>query len=44
YRRIQPTTARILNAIGLLCADKKGDYNYALQCHQQALKLQEEVI
>ncbi|CAF3308764.1 unnamed protein product [Rotaria socialis] len=42
YRRIQPTTARILNAIGLLCADKKGDYNYALQCHQQALKLQEE--
>jgi hypothetical protein len=43
YQRIQPVTARVLNAIGQLCADKKGDYAYALQCHTQALKMQEEV-
>jgi hypothetical protein len=44
YRRIQPVTARVLNAMGQLCADRKGDYDYALQCHKQALKIQEEVI
>jgi hypothetical protein len=44
YRRIQPTTPRVLNAMGQLCADRKGDYDYALQCHEQALKMQEEVI
>lgn len=44
YQRIQPATARILNIIGQLCANKKGDYNYALKCHQQALTLQKEVI
>ena len=43
YHRLQPVTARILNAIGRLCAEKKGDYNYALQCHSRALKMQEEV-
>ncbi len=43
YQRIQPTTARILNAIGQLAADQKGDYQYAAQCHAQALKMQEEV-
>ncbi|CAF0910435.1 unnamed protein product [Rotaria sordida] len=41
YQRIQPVTVRILNAMGQLSADRKGDYDYALQCHQQALKLQE---
>ena len=44
YRRIQPTTPRILNSIGHLCADRKGDYEYALQCFKQALKMQEKVI
>ncbi len=44
YRRIQPATAGILNTIGRLCADRKGDYEYALQCHKQALKMQEKVI
>ena len=44
YQRIQPVTVRILNAMGQLSADRKGDYDYALQCHQQALKLQEMVI
>ncbi len=43
YQRIQPVTARILNAIGQLSAEKKGDYDYAIQCHTQALKMQEEV-
>ncbi|CAF2382775.1 unnamed protein product [Rotaria sp. Silwood2] len=42
YHRIQPVTARVLNTIGQLCADKKEDYNYALQCHTKALKMQEE--
>ena len=44
YQRIKPPTARVLNAMGQLCAEKKGDYDYALQCHTQALKMQEEVI
>ncbi len=44
YRHIQPVTARILNIMGQLCADRKGDYDYALQCHKQALKMQEKVI
>lgn len=44
YRRIEPTTPRILNTIGQLCADRKGDYEYALQCFKQALKMQEKVL
>ena len=44
YQRIQPTTARILNAMGRLCTERKGDYDYALKCHKQALKLQRAVI
>lgn len=43
YRRIQPISARILNAIGQLSADKKGDYDYAFTCYSQALKMQEQV-
>ncbi len=44
YRRIQPPTSRILVAMGRLCADRKGDYDFALQCFKQALKMQEKVI
>ena len=44
YRRIQPMTARILNIIGKLCSDRKGDYEFALQCFKQALKMQEKVM
>jgi hypothetical protein len=44
YQRIKPVTARILNAIGQLSAEKKRDYIYAVQCHTEALKMQEEVI
>ena len=43
YHRLQPITPRILNAIGRLSAEKKGDFDYALQCHSRALKMQEEV-
>ena len=43
YRRIQPVSARILNIIGRLSAERKMDYEYALQCHSDALKIQEEV-
>jgi hypothetical protein len=44
YQRIKPPTARVLNAMGQLCAERKGDYDYALQCHKQALEIQEKVI
>lgn len=43
YQRIQPVTPKILNLIGQLVADKKGDYEYAFQCFSRALKMQEEV-
>lgn len=43
YRHIQPTNARVLNIVGQLSAERKGDYNYAVQCHTQALKMQEAV-
>jgi hypothetical protein len=29
--------------MGQLSADRKGDYDYALECHSQALKIQEQV-
>lgn len=43
YQNIQPSNARILNAIGQLSAEKKGDFKYAIQCHTKALKMQEQV-
>lgn len=43
YKRIQPVSARILNIIGRLSAERKWDYDYAFQCHCQALQMQEQV-
>ncbi len=43
YRHIEPTTPRILNAMGQLAATRKGDFDYAIKCHTRALKMQEEV-
>lgn len=43
YQRIQPTNPRVLNAIGQLLAERKGDFHNAVQYHMRALKLQEEV-
>lgn len=43
YRNIQPTTAKIQLSIGQLCSERKGDFHFALQSFQHALKIQEEV-
>jgi tetratricopeptide (TPR) repeat protein len=43
YRRIRPMSVRILKLIGQLCIDEKQDYETAIECYQQALKMQEEV-
>ena len=43
YQRIEPTNPRILNTIGQLFGERKGDFNNAVQYHTRALKLQEEV-
>ncbi|CAF1259638.1 unnamed protein product [Didymodactylos carnosus] len=42
YRRIRPVSARILNLVGQLCAEEKQDYDSAVECYTQALKMQEE--
>lgn len=43
YRRSHPVSARILKIIGKLYVDKKGDYADALECHAEALTIQEQV-
>ena len=43
YQSIRPTSAPILIRLGRLYRDKKVDYNNALQCFTQALKMQEKV-
>ena len=43
YRRILPTSVRILKLVGQLSADEKQDYNTAVDCYRQALQMQEEV-
>ncbi|CAF3502135.1 unnamed protein product [Rotaria sp. Silwood1] len=42
YRRIRPLSVRILKLIGQLSADEKQDYDTAIECYRQALKMQEE--
>ncbi|CAF0983561.1 unnamed protein product [Rotaria sordida] len=42
YRRIRPMSVRILKLIGQLSADEKRDYDIAVECYRQALKMQEE--
>ncbi len=43
YQRLEPVSARVLNIIGVLYSEKKGDYNFSINYHQRALKIQEEV-
>lgn len=43
YRRAHPTSAAILRRLGQLYAEKKGDYDNALNCYTEVLKLQEQV-
>jgi tetratricopeptide (TPR) repeat protein len=42
YQRLE-TDPRILNIIGLLYAEKKGDYDTAINYYKRALKIQEKV-
>ncbi|CAF2514937.1 unnamed protein product [Rotaria sp. Silwood2] len=42
YQRIRPMPVRILKLIGQLSADEKEDYDTAVECYRQALKMQEE--
>jgi tetratricopeptide (TPR) repeat protein len=43
YRRIQPVSPRILNLIGQIYTEQQNDNEHALECHMQALKMQEKV-
>jgi tetratricopeptide (TPR) repeat protein len=43
YQRLEPVSARVLNIIGVLYSEKKGDYNSAINYYERALKIQEEV-
>jgi tetratricopeptide (TPR) repeat protein len=43
YQRLETHSPRVLNTIGQLYADKKGDYDSAVRYHKQALKIQEKV-
>jgi tetratricopeptide (TPR) repeat protein len=43
YEQIKPESARILRTIGGLCAEKKGDYDRAINCFEQALQMLQEV-
>ena len=43
YQRIHPVSSRILNIIGQLYAEKKGNYKKAMEYLTKSLKMQEEV-
>jgi tetratricopeptide (TPR) repeat protein len=43
YQRSAPESARTFYNIGILYADKKGDYDSAIKYYKKALKIQEKV-
>ncbi len=43
YQRLKPVSVRVLNIIGVLYSDKKGDYNSAINYYERVLQIQEEV-
>jgi tetratricopeptide (TPR) repeat protein len=43
YQRLKPDSARVLNTIGMLYSEQKGDYDSAINYYEQALQIQEEV-
>jgi tetratricopeptide (TPR) repeat protein len=43
YHRLTPESARIFHTIGLLYAEKKGDYDSAIKYFKKALRIQEKV-
>jgi tetratricopeptide (TPR) repeat protein len=43
YQRMKPDSPRVLHNMGLLYAEKKGDYVSAVKCYEKALKIEEKV-
>lgn len=43
YNRSRPRSARIFNTMALIYAEKKGDYEAAIEFYQRAMTMQEEV-
>jgi tetratricopeptide (TPR) repeat protein len=43
YRSLKPDSPRILNIIGILHSQKKGDYDSAIHYFEKALSIQEKV-
>jgi tetratricopeptide (TPR) repeat protein len=43
YQSMEPVSAHVLNIIGVLYSEQKGDYNSAINCYERALQIQEEV-
>ncbi len=43
YQRLKNQSPRVLNIIGHLYANKKGDYNTAVKYYKKAMKIQEHV-
>ncbi len=43
YQRVKPVSARVLNSIGILYCERKGDYDSAINYYKKALQIQEEV-
>jgi tetratricopeptide (TPR) repeat protein len=43
YQSMEPVSAHVLNIIGVLYAEQKGDYNSAINYYERALQIQEEV-
>jgi len=43
YQQLKPDSARVFNIIGRLYAEKKGDFDHAINYYRKALQIQEEV-
>lgn len=43
YQQLQPQSARIFHAIGMLYTNKIGNYELAISCFEEALHIQEKV-
>jgi tetratricopeptide (TPR) repeat protein len=43
YQQLKPDSARIFNIIGMLYAERKGDFVRAIASYEKALQIQEEV-
>lgn len=43
YQHMKPRTVQVLNTIGQIYAEKKGDYDSAINYYKEAIRMQEEV-